>query len=324
MGLMDFVKKQFIDILQWTEDGDDVLAWRFPTADKEIQQGAQLIVRETQAAVFVHEGVAADVFGPGRHVIRTQNIPLLTDLAHWDKLFESPFKSDVYFFSTRLRLNQTWGTASPITMRDAEFGAVQVRAYGIYSYRISVPRTFFQRVSGTRESYLVGDLEGQLRGTLVTTLSDHFAESRVPFLDMAANQVELAAAVQAKARPLLADLGLSLESFQIQNISLPDELAKRLDERIGMGIVGNLPAYTQFQTARSIPIAAAEGGGAAGAGVGVGAGIAMGQAMTQAVSQGVAPASAGSGVPAAVTCARCHARIDRPSKFCPECGAALA
>ena len=208
MGLLNFVKKQFIDILQWTEDGDDVLAWRFPTADKEIQQGAQLIVRETQAAVFVHEGKTADVFGPGHHLIRTQNIPLLTDLRHWDKLFESPFKSDVYFFSTRLRLNQTWGTGSPITMRDAEFGAVQVRAYGIYSYRISVPRVFFQRVSGTRESYLVGDLEGQLRGTLITTLSDHFAESRVPFLDMAANQVELAAAVLAKTRPLLADLGL--------------------------------------------------------------------------------------------------------------------
>ena len=324
MGLMDFVKKQFIDILQWTEDGDDVLAWRFPTADMEIQQGAQLIVRETQAAVFVHEGLAADVFGPGRHVIRTQNVPLLTDLAHWDKLFESPFKSDVYFFSTRLRLNQTWGTAHPITMRDAEFGAVQVRAYGIYSYRISVPRLFFQRVSGTRESYLVGDLEGQLRGTLVTTLSDHFAESRVPFLDMAANQVELAAAVQAKARPLLADLGVSLESFQIQNISLPDELGKRLDERIGMGIVGNLGPYTQFQVARSIPVAAAEGGGAAGAGVGVGAGIAMGQAMAQAIGTPAPPAAAGSPAAAPVTCASCHARLDRPSRFCPECGAALA
>ena len=317
MGLMDFVKKQFIDILQWTEDGDEVLAWRFPTADKEIQQGAQLIVRETQAAVFVHEGAAADVFGPGRHTIRTQNVPLLTDLAHWDKLFESPFKSDVYFFSTRLRLNQTWGTASPITMRDAEFGAVEVRAYGIYSYRINAPRTFFGRVSGTRESYLVGDLEGQLRGTLVATLADHFAKSRVPFLDMAANQVELAAGVHAKARLPFADLGLALEGFQIQSISLPDELGKRLDERIGMGIVGNLPTYTQFQTARSIPIAAAEGGGAAGAGVGVGAGIAMGQAMTQTVSQ---PASA----PAARTSARCTARIERPSKFCPECGTALA
>jgi membrane protease subunit (stomatin/prohibitin family) len=321
MGLMDFIKKQFIDIIQWTEEGDDVLAWRFPTADMEIQQGAQLIVRETQAAVFVHEGVAADVFGPGRHQIRTQNIPLLTDLRHWGKLFESPFKSDVYFFSTRLRLNQTWGTAHPLTIRDAEFGAVQVRAYGIYSYRITVPRVFFQRVSGTRESYRVGDLEGQLRGTLVTTLSDHFAESRVPFLDMAANQIELAAAVQAKARPLLADLGLSLESFQIQNISLPDELGKRLEERIGMGIVGNLGTYTQFQVARSIPVAAAEGGGAAGAGVGVGAGIAMGQAMAQATGQITAPPTAAS---VAVTCPRCQARLDRRSKFCPECGAALA
>ena len=324
MGLMDFVKKQFIDIIQWTEDGDEVLGWRFPTADQEIQQGAQLIVRETQAAVFVHEGVAADVFGPGRHAIRTQNIPLLTDLRHWGKLFESPFKSEVYFFSTRLRLNQTWGTAHPITIRDAEFGAVQVRAYGIYSYRITVPRVFFQRVSGTRESYLVGDLEGQLRGTLVTTLSDHFAESRVPFLDMAANQVELAAAVQAKARPLLAELGLSLESFQIQNVSLPDELAKRLEERIGMGIVGNLGTYTQFQVARSIPTAAAEGGGAAGAGVGVGAGIAMGQAMAQAIGPIAAPPSASARPDTPVTCARCQARLERPSKFCPECGAALA
>jgi membrane protease subunit (stomatin/prohibitin family) len=324
MGLMDFLKKQFIDIIQWTEDGDDVLAWRFPMSDMEIQQGAQLVVRETQAAVFVHEGVAADVFGPGRHVIRTQNIPLLTDLRHWTKLFESPFKSDVYFFSTRLRLHQTWGTASPVTIRDAEFGSVQVRAYGIYSYRISVPRAFFQRVSGTRESYLVGDLEGQLRGTLVTTLADHFAESRVPFLDMAANQVELAAAVHAKARPLFADLGVSLETFQIQSISLPDELGKRLDERMGMGIVGNLGTYTQFQVARSIPTAAAEGGGAAGAGVGVGAGIAMGQAMAQAVGQAAAPPVAGARAAAPLTCARCHARVERPSKFCPECGAALA
>jgi membrane protease subunit (stomatin/prohibitin family) len=320
MGLIDFVKKQFIDVMQWTEDGDEVLAWRFPTADKEIQQGAQLIVRDTQAAVFVHEGVAADVFGPGRHLIRTQNIPLLTDLRHWDKLFESPFKSDVYFFSTRLRLNQTWGTGHPVTIRDAEFGAVQVRAYGIYSYRINGPRVFFGRVSGTRETYLVGDLEGQLRATLVTTLGDHFAESRVSFLDMAANQVELAAAVATKARPLFADLGLSLETFQIQSVSLPDELDKRLQERIGMGMVGRLDTYTQFQVARSIPLAATEGGGAAGAGVGVGAGIAMGQAMAQAVGQ--SPAAVPASGP--VTCPRCQARLAQRSRFCPECGAALA
>jgi membrane protease subunit (stomatin/prohibitin family) len=322
MGLMDFLEKQFIDVIQWTEDDDDVLAWRFPVADKEIQQGAQLIVRDTQAAVFVDNGMAADTFGPGRHTIRTQNIPLLTDLRHWDKRFESPFKSDVYFFSTRLRLNQTWGTSHPLTIRDAEFGAVQVRAFGIYSYRIESPRTFYQRVSGSRERYLIGDLEGQLRGTLVATLTDHFAESRVPFLDMAANQAELADAVRTRARPLLADLGVALDTFHIQNISLPDELQKRLDERIGMGIVGAPGPYTQFQVARSIPMAATEGGGAAGAGVGLGAGIAMGQAMAQAVGQ--ATTSPPAAARPSVTCARCRTVLDRPSRFCPECGAPLA
>ena len=343
MGLMDFVKKQFVDIIQWTEAGDDVLAWRFPTADLEIQQGAQLVVRATQMAVFVHQGQVADLFGPGQHPIRTQNLPLLTDLQHWGKLFESPFKSEVYFFSTRLRLNQTWGTAHPITVRDTEFGAVRVRAYGIYSYHIATPGTFYRRVSGTRESYLVADLEGQLRSTLVTTLADHFGESRVAFLDMAANQVELAAAVRDRAAPLFAELGLALDGFQIQNVSLPEGLQRRLDERIGMGIVGDLGRYTQFQVARSIPLAAEQGGGAAGTGVGVGAGIAMGQAMAQAIGAtkpaehalqeasvapppGAAPpaGAATSAGAATVVCGRCRARLDRPSKFCPECGAPLA
>jgi len=321
MGLMDFVKKQFIDIIQWTESGDDVLVWRFPTADLEIQQGAQLIVRETQMALFVHQGQVADLFGAGQHTILTQNLPLLTDLRHWGKLFESPFKSEVYFFSTRLRLNQTWGTAHPITVRDAEFGAVRLRAYGIYSYRIAAPATVYQHISGTRESYLVADLEGQLRGTVVTTLADHVGESRVPFLDMAANQVELGAAVREKAAPLFAELGLALEGFQIQNVSLPDELRRRLDERIGMGMVGDLGRYTQFQVAQSIPLAAEQGGGAAGAGVGVGAGIAMGQAMAQAIgaTKPAEPAARAAAPP--VTCTHCQAALDRPGKFCPECGA---
>jgi membrane protease subunit (stomatin/prohibitin family) len=343
MGLMNFVKKQFIDIIQWTEPGDDVLVWRFPTADMEIQQGAQLVVRTTQMALFVHQGQVADLFGPGQHTIRTQNLPLLTDLRHWGKLFESPFKSEVYFFSTRLRLNQTWGTANPITIRDTEFGAVRLRAYGIYSYRVVAPGTFYRRVSGTRESYLVADLEGQLRSSLIITLADLFGESRVAFLDMAANQVELAAAVRDSAAPLFAELGLALDGFQIQNVSLPEELQRRLDERIGIGIVGDLGRYTQFQVAQSIPRAAEQGGGAAAAGVGVGAGIAMGQAMAQAVGatkpaeQAARDTSAaprpGAASPvdvptpasaATLICGRCQARLDRPSKFCPECGAPLA
>ena len=342
MGIRGFVKKQFIDVIEWTESDEDVLAWRFPTADFEIQQGGQLIVRETQMAVFVDQGHVADVFGPGTHTIQTRNLPVLTDLRHWDKDFESPFKSEVYFLSTRLRLNQTWGTANPLTIRDAEFGAVRVRAYGTYTYRIADVGVFFRRVSGTREVYRVGDLEGQLRNSLVATFSAHFGGSQIAFLDMAANQTALARAILQKARPAFADLGLSLEDFQIQNISLPDELQRRLDERIGMGIVGDLARYTQFQIGQSIPLAATSGG-AAGAGVGVGAGIAMGQVMGQSIAQAAAapsrapePAAATTPTPAAaastptpaagarvVICAECHSSLDRPSKFCPECGASL-
>jgi membrane protease subunit (stomatin/prohibitin family) len=351
MGFLDFIKKQFIDIIQWTEDSDEVLAWRFPMRDMEIQQGAQLTVRDTQAALFVHQGKAADLFGPGQHTIKTQNIPILTDLANWDKMFESPFKSDVYFFSLRLRLNQKWGTSNPITIRDREFGAVRLRAFGIYTFRLAAPQVFYQKVSGTRDTYTLGDLEGQLRNTVVAVLTDHFAESQVPFLDMAANQVELGAAVGDKLRPMFADLGLALEGFQVQNVSLPDELQKRLDERIGMGLVGDLGRYTQFQTAQSIPVAAANEGGVAGAGAGLGAGVAIGQAMSQAIGQarGPAPAAGAAGAAAAgtcgacskpvpsgarfcpacgaaqaATCARCNARLERPSKFCPECGAPQA
>ena len=325
MGVLNFAKKQFIDILQWTEAGDDVLAWRFPTADFEIQQGGQLIVGETQMALFVDQGRVADLFGPGQHTIRTQNLPILTDLRHWGKMFESPFKSEVYFFSTRLRLGQTWGTASPLTIRDREFGAVRLRAYGVYSFKIADPRAFFLKVSGTREASTIADVEAQLRSTIVSALTDHFGQSQVPFLDMAANQDALATAVANKARPAFADLGLSLESLQIQNVSLPDELQKRLDERIGMGIVGDLSRYTQYQVAQSIPIAAAANG-AAGAGAGIGAGIAMGQAVGQAVTQaaqttaGAPPASA----TRTVICAKCLTRIERPGKFCPECGVAIA
>ncbi len=346
MGFLDFLKKQFIDIIQWTEDGDEVLAWRFPMRDAEIQQGGQLTVRETQAALFVHQGQAADLFGPGQHTIKTQNLPLLTDLQHWDKGFESPFKSDVYFFSLRLRINQKWGTSNPITIRDKDFGAVRMRAFGIYTFRIAAPKVFYTKVSGTRDTYTLGDLEGQLRNSIVATLTDHFAQSGVPFLDMAANQVELSAAVADKVRPMFADLGLGLESFQVQNISLPEELQKRLDERIGMGVVGDMGRYTQFQTAQSIPVAAANEGGVAGAGAGLGAGIAMGQAMGQAMSQSIGAGAAAAAKPAtapcvkcgkpvaagtkfcaecgaaqAATCPRCQARLDKPSKFCPECGA---
>ena len=291
MGLGKFIRKQFVDVIQWTEDGDGVLAYRYPMEDMEIQYGGQLTVRESQLALFVNEGKVADAFGAGLHRLETQNIPILTNLKHWDKKFESPFKSDVYFFSTRLQTNQKWGTQNPITVRDKDFGAVRLRAFGIYSYRLANPLVFHQKVSGTRDEYRTGDIEGQLRNTIVGMVSNAFAKSGVPFLDMAANTWELGKQMQGLLGPTFEELGLALDSFVVENISLPDELQKRLDERIGMNMVGNLNDYAKFQVAQSMPIAAANQGGGAGLGAGLGAGMGMASAMVNALNP-LAPASA--------------------------------
>jgi membrane protease subunit (stomatin/prohibitin family) len=292
MALMDFIKKQFIDVIHWTEDDETTLAYRFPMQDMEIQYGAQLTVRESQMAAFVNEGQVADVFGPGRFKLTTQTIPLLTHLRNWDKLFQSPFKSDVYFFSTRLKVDQKWGTPNAITIRDKEFGAVRLRAFGIYSYRIVDPKAFHVNVSGTRERYGVDELSGQLRSTIVGAITDLFAESQIPFLDMAANQDEFANQLRAKAGDSFKAIGLELASFVVENLSLPEELQKILDQRIGMGMIGDMQRYTQFQVANSIPAAAANPGGLAGIGAGLATGVAMGQAMTQAIGQAIQPAGA--------------------------------
>jgi len=294
MGIRDFLKKQFIDVIHWTEDADGVLAYRFPMQDFEIQYGAQLTVRESQMAVFVDEGKIADVFGPGRYTLTTQTLPLLTNLKNWDKLFQSPFKSDVYFYSTRLQLNQKWGTPNPITIRDKEFGAVRMRAFGIYSYKIADPKAFYLNISGTREIYTVDDLEGQLRNTIVASITDLFGESGIAFLDMAANQEELGALLKTRVEPMFQQYGLLLDRFQVENVSLPEDLQKILDQRIGMGVVGDMARYTQFQTAQSIPVAAANQGGAAGVGAGLGAGVAIGQTMAAGIAsaaQGAKPAA---------------------------------
>src|SRR6266568_1809727 len=175
MALGDFLRKQFIDVIQWTEPEEGILAYRIPMQDMEIQNGAKLTVRESQMAAFVNEGRMADILGPGLYTLSTQTLPLLTNLMNWDKAFQSPFKSDVYFFSTRLQINQKWGTATPITVRDKEFGAVRLRAYGIYAWRIADPKVFHEKVSGTRQAYLIGELEGQLRNTIIGTMTNAFA-----------------------------------------------------------------------------------------------------------------------------------------------------
>ncbi|MBS1159027.1 MAG: hypothetical protein H6R15_1446 [Proteobacteria bacterium] len=301
MALMDFIKKQFIDILQWTEEADGTLAWRFPMEEMEIQNGASLTVRDSQLALFVNEGTVADVFKPGLYKLTTQTLPVLTYLKNWDKLFESPFKSDVYFFSTRTQLDQKWGTPNPITIRDKEFGVVRLRAFGIYSYHLTDAKTFYQKISGTREAYGREELEGQLRNTMVAGMTDLFAESGISFIDMAANQDEFGQAMLAKMQPVFADFGLNLDSLVVQNLSLPEELQKILDQRISMNMIGDMQRYTQYQVANSIPDAAKNEGGLAGMGVGLGAGLGFGQVMGQAIGQAVQPAAAG--LPAAGTVA---------------------
>jgi len=308
---MDFIKKQFIDIIQWTEADDGTLAWRFPMADMEIQYGASLTVRESQMAVFVNEGKVADVFGPGMYKLTTQTIPVLTYLKNWDKLFESPFKSDVYFFSTRQQIDQKWGTPQPITIRDKDFGAVRLRAFGNYNFRVADPKLFHTEISGTRDRYTTDELDGQLRGLVLQNISAAIASSNIAFLDLAANQLVFAQALAAQLVPEFAKIGLKLEGMTVQNLSLPEELQKILDQKIGMGMVGNdMGKFMQYQTAQAIPKFAEGGGGGggiAGDAMGLGAGVALGQVLAQNLQQGLqgnaaqaSPAAAAAAAAAAV------------------------
>ncbi|HEY1925291.1 MAG TPA: SPFH domain-containing protein [Candidatus Acidoferrum sp.] len=341
MSLRDFISKQFIDVIDWVEPEDGILAYRYPMQDREIQNGGKLTVRDSQFALFVNEGKAADAFPSGLYTLNTQTLPILTYIMNWDKAFKSPFKSDVYFFSARTQTDQHWGTPNPITIRDKEFGAIRLRGFGIYSYHMVDAKKFYTKISGTRDLYRVADLEGQLRNTIIAKMTDAFAQSQVPFLDMAANQGVLAQKISEQLSPAFAEYGLSLDTFNVENLSLPEELQKVLDQRISMNMIGDMNKFTQYEVAQSIPIAAAnEGGGGVGIGAGLGAGMAIGQTMAEAVRNSSAaaqqppPAAAGGGLTPATAppatggagsattkfCSECGKQIPRPSKFCPECG----
>lgn len=323
MGLFSKLTNQLVDVIEWKEASSDTMVYRYNHNDKEIMMGAQLTVRESQVAVMVNEGKIADVFQPGRYELSTQNMPILTALKSWKFGFNSPFKAEVYFINTHQFLDQKWGTSNPVMMRDAEFGMVRLRAFGIYSFRVADPVAFLKEVFGTSAYMTVDGVTGQIKRTLVSGLSDAIAQSKIPALDLAANYDELSQYALQSLSPRIAALGLKLESFVIENISLPDEVEKAMDRRTSMGVVGNLNQYAQFQAAEAMREAANNQNGAAGMGAGMGAGMMMAQAMQGAVQpQAVQQPKAAPQENAADTkfCCECGKRIPRSAKFCPECG----
>ncbi len=336
MGILDMLKGQLIDVIEWKDDSNDTMVHRYDRNGKEIMMGAQLTVRESQVAIMVNEGKLADVFQPGRYELSTQNMPILTALKSWKYGFNSPFKAEVYFINTKQFLDQKWGTSNPVMMRDAEFGMIRLRAFGIYSFRVGDPVAFLKEVFGTNAYMTVEGVTGQIKRTLISGLSDAIAQSKIPALDLAANYDELSQFALNTLAPRIANLGLKLESFVIENISLPDEVEKAIDRRTSMGVVGDLNQYTQFQAAEAMRDAANNPNGMGGLGAGMGAAAMMAQAMQNAAQAPAAPQyqqpaqqpeeTRQPAAPAADTkfCSECGQRIPRSAKFCPECGAKQA
>ncbi|MBP3648582.1 MAG: SPFH domain-containing protein [Clostridia bacterium] len=322
MGIFDILKGQLIDVIEWTDSSNDTMVYKYDMNGKEIMMGAQLTVRESQVAIFVNEGQLADVFQPGRYELSTSNMPIMTALKAWKFGFNSPFKSDVYFINTKQFLDQKWGTTNPVMMRDAEFGMIRLRAFGIYSFRVTDPEAFLKEVFGTSSLFTVDGVEGQIKRTLVSGLSDAIAESKIPALDLAANYDELANYAIQAINPKLAPLGLGLTSFVIENISLPEEVEKSMDKRTSMGVLGDLNKYTQYQAAEAMREAANNPGGMAGMGVGMGAGVSMGQMFAQAMQpqQQAAPVQQAPAQAAGGFCTGCGQQLTPGAKFCPNCG----
>ena len=296
MAIWDKLRGELIDIIEWLDDTRDTMVWRFPRSDNEIKNGAQLIVREGQAAAFVNEGALADVFlQPGTYTLTTQNLPILSKLRGWKYGFESPFKAEVYFVSTRTFTDRKWGTKNPIMLRDPEFGPTRLRAFGSFAIKVGDVPALLRNVVGTDHRFTIEDIGEQLRDLLVARFADALGESKIPVLDLAANQDDLGKVLIARVDPDFAPFGLKIVNLVVENISLPPEVEQALDQRTKMGVIGDLSRYTQFKTAEAIGDAAKNPGGFAGAGMGLGAGFAMANQMGQAM--GGAGAGAGSPPP---------------------------
>lgn len=290
MGLMDKIRGEFIDIVEWLDDSRDTIVWRFPRYDNEIKMGAKLVVRESQTAVFVNEGTIADAFPPGTYTLETQNMPILSTLKGWKYGFHSPFKAEVYFVNMRQFTDMKWGTQNPVIVRDAEFGMVRLRAFGAFAARVVDPSKLLKELVGTDPQFRTEEVQEYLRQMIVSRLGTALATAGVPMLDLAAHQATIGTKLAGVLSEDLADTGIAIPKFIIENISLPPEVEEALDKRTQMGIVGNLDRYTQFQAANALEDAAANPGGGLGEGIGLGMGLAVGQRMAASFAPGgVAP-----------------------------------
>ena len=324
MSLMDKVKEaamnQFIEVIEWLDSSQDTLVYRFPVYQQEIKNGAQLIVRESQAAVFVFEGQVADVFTPGRYSVEGGNTPILSKLGAWKYGFNSPIKSEVYFVNTKQFTDMKWGTSNPIMLRDADFGIVRLRAFGAYSLRVADPAGFIREIAGTNAHFQTEDIDGQLKRAIVTEFSDALGELKIPALDLAAQYKEVGEAIRGKINEDFSSYGLEVTKFYVENISLPPEVEAAMDKRASMGALGDAQKYMQFQAADALRDAAQNEGGGAGLGAGLGAGFAVGGQMANAF--GVNPQGQQMGAPAAATvaCPACGKQNNATAKFCADCG----
>ena len=295
MGLWSKLKGELIDIVEWIDSTNDTMVFRFDRYGNEIKMGAKLVVREGQVAVFINEGRIADVFTPGTYTLETQNMPILSTLMGWKHGFESPFKAEVYFASTRRFTDLKWGTKNPIMLRDAEFGPVRLRAFGTYVIRITKADVFIKEIVGTDGQFTTDEITEQLRNLIISRFTDILGESKIPALDLAANYDELGTFITDRIQPEFTKYGLDLTKLLVENISLPPAVEEALDKRASMGIVGDLSKFTQYQTAEAIRDAAQTEGGSAGSGMGMGMGFAMGQQMAQ--NMGQPPATPSSATP---------------------------
>jgi membrane protease subunit (stomatin/prohibitin family) len=320
MGIFDAIRSQFIEVIEWLDDSGNTILYRFPVQGQEIKNGAQLTVRESQAAVFVFQGQIADVFGPGRYSIDGGNTPILTKLGAWKFGFNSPFKAEVYFVNTKQFTDLKWGTSNPVMMRDTDFGMVRLRAFGIYSIRVTDPRALIKEVAGTNAHFVTEDIEGQLKRTLVSGFSDALAESKIAALDLASNYDELSKFIRSKLTDDFKTYGFELTKFVVENISLPAEVESAMDKRTSMGVIGDVGRYAQFQAADAMRDAAQNTGGGAGTGAGLGAGFAIGNAMAGAMTNAMNQPKTESPSGAKSACPKCGAANLANAKFCTECG----